>query len=600
MAARESRLKTVSELQAELANAEQIYRRVLADRDKTIRELKSQLKERDKRIKELERLVLKGASKQGGQLPKIPDIADAECTPVVVNLLGFVHRAGEVVQALRDEIAVLKGEKGRPKIRPSKLETGGQEEEEGEEEEENDNGEKAPRKRPGSKKRSKTAELEIHETVIVRPDNVPEGSRFKGYEDFTVQDLVLMTHNTRYRLQQWVTPDGKRLVGKLPACLNGGHYGPTSVSFILYQHYHAQVTQPLLLEQLREFGLDISAGQLSRILTEGKERFHEEKDEILRVGLEISHHVNVDDTGARHDGKNGYCTHIGNEMFAWFQSTDSKSRINFLELLHAGRVDYALNEDALEYMQGHKLPGYKLERLAACGKKYFEHKGEWQGALEVLGLTNQRHIRIATEGALLGSLLEYHTINPKLAILSDDAGQFRILLHALCWIHAERTINKLIGFSDEHRAAINEIRDRIWSLYQDLKAYKQAPAEDKKLELAARFDDIFTTKTCYLILNDALERIRKNKSELLLVLERPDLPLHNNLSENDIREYVKKRKISGSTRSANGRRCWDTFTSLKKTCRKNGISFWQYLYDRICGSNTVPRLSTLMQQRALE
>ena len=594
MSAWEPRFKTVPELKAELANAEQIYRRVLADRERRIRELEAQLKERDRRVKELERLVVDGASQECGALPKIPDIPEEECTPVVVNLLGVVHRGREMVQALRDEIAVLKGEKGRPKIRASRLEKGSQ----GQEEEQKDD-EKVPRKRQGSKKRSKTAELEIHETVVVSPPEVPEGSRFKGYVDFTVQEIVLRTCNTVYRLEEWVTPDGERLVGKLPAGLNGGHYGPTLVCFILYLYYHAHVTQPLLLELLRELGVDISAGQLSRIITEGKEAFHEEKDEILRVGLELSGHVNVDDTGARHDGKNGYCTHIGNEMFAWFQSTGSKSRINFLELLHAGRVDYALNEDGLEYMRVHKLPAYQLERLAECGKKYFAYKGEWEGALEVLGFIDPRHVRIATEGALLASLLE-HPINPLLVILSDDAGQFRILLHALCWIHAERTINKLIGFSDEHRKAIDEIRDRIWSLYQDLKAYKQAPAEDKKVALAARFDEIFTTETCYLALNDALERIRKNKSELLLVLERPDLPLHNNLSENDIREYVKKRKISGSTRSANGRRCRDTFTSLKKTCRKLGVSFWQYLYDRICGSNTVPRLSTLMQQRVLE
>ena len=88
------------------------------------------------------------------------------------------------------------------------------------------------------------------------------------------------------------------------------------ISFILYQHYHAHVTQPLIVGQLREFGVDISTGQLSHILTEGHERFHAEKDELLRVGLAVSNYVNVDDTGARHQGKNGYCTHIGNDLFA--------------------------------------------------------------------------------------------------------------------------------------------------------------------------------------------------------------------------------------------------------------------------------------------
>jgi len=85
-----------------------------------------------------------------------------------------------------------------------------------------------------------------------------------------------------------------------------------------------------------------------------------------------------------------------------------------------------------------------------------------------------------------------------------------------------------------------------------------------------------------------------------LVLERPDIPLHNNLSENDIREYVKRRKISGSTRSSPGRQCRDTFTSLKKTCRKHGISFWNYLQDRLKNGNMVPDLPGLISVRALE
>lgn len=96
--------------------------------------------------------------------------------------------------------------------------------------------------------------------------------------------------------------------------------------------------------------MDISSGQLNRILIEDKDIFHKEKDDILSVGLKISNYITVDDTGARHAEKNGYCTHIGNELFAWFQSTDSKSRINFLKLLRAGQMDYVINEDGLEYM----------------------------------------------------------------------------------------------------------------------------------------------------------------------------------------------------------------------------------------------------------
>jgi hypothetical protein len=520
--------------------------------------------------------------------PRIPHIPEEERTPLVVALLEIIQLQQEQIQELRDEMARLKGQKPKPKIKPSALEK----------DSEKKVGEEGKAKGRGSTQREKTAQLEIHETVIVPAENVPPGSTFKGYEDFTVQGLVVEPHNRLYRRERWQTPEGDSLVAALPDDVKGhGHFDATLHRFVLYQYHHCHVTQPLLLEQLWELGIDISAGQVNRIITEGKERFHREKDEILRVGLEISEYVNVDDTGARHQGKNGYCTHIGNETFAWFDSSHSKSRLNFLGLLRAGNKDYVLNAAAFDYMNEQKLPKAQMELLVGCEKRVFEDYGQWSAALESLGFQIERHVRIATEGALLGSIHEHGSLNADLVILSDDAGQFDVLLHALCWIHAERSIHRLVGFNDAQREALAEMRARIWEFYSELKAYKQAPDGKKKEELQQLFDEIFTTRTCYESLNQALKRIYRNKTELLLVLERPEIPLHNNASETDIREYVKKRIISGSTRSDLGRRCRDTFTSLKKTCRKLGVRFWQYLKDRVSGENSIPPLPDLMRQR---
>jgi len=519
------------------------------------------------------------------RIPGIVDIPEEDRTPLVVTLIEIIQLQQEQIQSLKDEIARLKGQKPRPKIKPSKLEKGL-----GNKEVEDVDG-----KRPGSAKRSKTSDLVIDETLVIKPDNLPAGSRFKGYQDYTVQEIVFRAYNTRFRLERWEGPKGEPILGKLPDEVVGTHYGPGLLSYVLYQYYQGHVTQPLILEQLWELGVDISAGQVNRMITEGKERFHEEKDEILRVGLEISGHINVDDTGARHKGKSGYCTHIGNELFAWFQSTDSKSRINFLKLLCGDRTEYVINAHALDYMSAQKLPRFQLERVGGCGKSVFEDESKWKAALESMGLTSELHIRIATEGALLGSIVRNGLINPELAIVSDEAGQFAVLLHALCWIHAERGINKLVGYNDAQRKALEAIRTQIWDFYAELKAYKEEPCEGKKMELEERFDEIFGTTTCYQSLNLALKRIRNNKSELLLVLDRPDIPLHNNTSERDIREYVKKRKISGSTRSDLGRCCRDTFTSLKKTCRKLKVSFWEYIKDRVSGRNTIEPLADLMR-----
>lgn len=94
--------------------------------------------------------------------------------------------------------------------------------------------------------------------------------------------------------------------------------------------------------------------------------------------------------------------------------------------------------------------------------------------------------------------------------------------------------------------------------------------------------------------------MREHKEDLLRVLEQPKVPLHNNGMESDIRGYVKIRKISGGTRSASGRRCRDTFSSLKKTCRKLGVNFWAYLKDRLRGLGNIPWLPDLLRQRAAE
>lgn len=514
---------------------------------------------------------------------QISDIPEQEQTPLVKTLLALLEQFAERIQQqdeeiayLKDEINILKGEKKRPQFKPSKMD---QNSHSGSDDPPPKGG--SPKKRAGSNKRSKKKTLKIHQTKKIAPDeSIPEGSRFKGYREFVVQELVIEAQNTCYQLERWLTPEGKYLTGKLPENINNQHFGPKLKSYILYQHHHCQTTQPLLLEQLREWNIDISSGQINQLLTSGLDKFHDEKDEILQAGLQASAYITVDDSGARHKGKNGFVTQIGNEFFGWFCSTHSKSRINFLELLRAGKQDYRLTEAAFSYMSKQRLPKEPLEKLRRHFNQSFIDKGCWQELLAKLSITQKRHQRIATEGALLASVLHYGLCDD-LVIISDDAGQFNVLLHALCWIHAERLIHKLVPLNPSHREALDRVREQIWALYGALKAYKLAPEPQEFKNIAQTFDQIFTQQTCFSTLNKALMRIDKNKEELLLVLKRPEIPLHTNGSETDIRDYVKKRKVSGGTRSDEGRRCRDTFASLKKTCRKLDTSFWQYLTTRL-------------------
>lgn len=439
----------------------------------------------------------------------------------------------------------------------------------------------------------------IHKEKTLGIDNLPEGSRFKGYEYYIVQDLIIRVSNTRYRLERWQLPNGNYRVASLPEDIQGYHFGSMLRSFIDYQYHHQGVTQPLLLQQLRDYGVDISAGEVNRLLTEKKDFFHQEKKELLWAGLSVSLYIHADDTGARHQGKNGYCTHTGNELFAWFASTGSKSRINFLELLQAGDQRYAVNAEGLDYMKAHKLPAFSLDLLKETPGEW-QSLNDWEKYLDHLSIKKSRHRQIATEGALMGCLLSRKRFNKRLKIVSDDAGQFDLFEHGLCWIHAERKINELIPLHEGHAEDIKRIRSLFWEIYALLKQYKLAPDETGlKVRIEGQFDEMCATQTSYQLLNNVLKRLKNNKLELLLVLKYPELPLHNNLSERDIREYVKKRKISGGTRSEPGRQSRDTFASLKKTCRKLKVNFWHYLLDRHRQKQEILWLPTLIQQAAL-
>ena len=194
-----------------------------------------------------------------------------------------------------------------------------------------------------------------------------------------------------------------------------------------------------------------------------------------------------------------------------------------------------------------------------------------------------------------GAIADYGFLN-KAVILSDDAGQFNIGEHALCWVHAERLIYKLNAFTDAARDAKEQIRALVWDLYKDLKAYKDKPTAGSKIKLRRQFDGIFSRKTGFVALDRLLVRLRANKAELLRVLEYPEVPLHTNGSENDIRCQVTRRKISGTTRSDQGRDCRDAFLSLTKICMKLRVSFWDYLGDRlkILPQGSVPYLPDII------
>ena len=224
----------------------------------------------------------------GVKLSKVPKLNPEDLTERETLLWQLIRELREKVGELTDEIARLKGEKEKPKIKPSRLEAKEKDSPPEADEASETSGEKnsdsqEKKKRAGSAKRKKTLELPIHEIKVIEPlQEIPTGSEFKGYQDYTVQELLIKPHNIRYRLARWKTPTGEYLKGKLPEAVGKmGHFGPILKSYLLYQYHHCHVTQPLLLTMMEDWGIDISSGQLNRILVEDKEKYHTEKQDIL-------------------------------------------------------------------------------------------------------------------------------------------------------------------------------------------------------------------------------------------------------------------------------------------------------------------------------
>jgi Transposase IS66 family len=350
----------------------------------------------------------------------------SELEALVVELIEEIADLRSMVAAQRDEIARLKGQQGRPKIKPSGMERGGEPKGGG---------------KPGKgRRRGKVTPRVTREIEVLRAAH-PPGSAFKGYEPYDVQDLVITARAVHYRRERWLTPSGETIVAPLPTGIRG-HFGPQLRRFVLMQYHQGQVTVERLVTLLQAIGVSISKRQVMRLLIDQQHDFLTETSEVLRAGLETAGWITVDDTGARHRAANAVCTQIGNDNFAWFGTTGSKSRLNFLDLLRAGHTDYVINDVALDYMRDHDLAGSLIQKLADHEQRVFADACAWKRHLGELGLAGLAvtpdPVRVASEAALWGAV-NAHGFLCDAVIVSDDAGQFDVGQHALCRVGGDVT-----------------------------------------------------------------------------------------------------------------------------------------------------------------
>ena len=480
----------------------------------------------------------------------------------IETLVADLNEAQAEIQRLRDEIARLKGEKGKPKFKancPPDPDDDHDDDDDDDSSQANGNQPRSnlkpqPDTNSGpSAPRNERIAVDREEVVKLDRSQLPADVRHRGYRDVIVQNIVFETDTVRYRLERlYSESEGEFYEASLPAALQKQRYGSELQAFVIMLYFELRVTEEKILNLLQAAGIVISAGQISNILIKKNlELFGEERKAVLRAGLQTTSYHHIDDTGGRVDGVNHYYSTLCNPYYSSFFTHRHKNHATVAGLL-------AFLEEPAE-------PG-SVNGLHAEGE--------------------------ATKQKQLG---DYVPI-----LICDDAPQFhnQTKHRGLCWVHEERHFKKLQPFFAAHQKLVADLRSEIWNYYERLKAYAAAPTEKLKQKLSADFDELFSRTTGYDELDRRSALTLRKKRELLLVLDFPEAPLDNNEAERALREYVIKRKISNGTRTDDGTKSWETFLSLLDTCRKNGVSFYDYLCDRISKSYEMPSLASLVASSA--
>lgn len=529
------------------------------------------------------------------------DIQDLEgARQAIVALLNLVEALkqenqesrGEV-QRLRDEISRLKGEQGKPEVKADKAKDKDQ------------SSEKERRKPKRWRKGGKIDQLIINreEKLYVDKSELPDDAQFKGYEETVVQDIRLTSDNVCFVKEKYYSPSQQRTyIARLPAGYVG-EFGPGVRALVVTLYYASGMTEPKIEEFLAHMGISISAGQVSNLLVKNKEAWHDEKEAVWRAGLASSNWQHMDDTGTRVNGENQHCHIVCNPLYSAYFTRAGKDRLTVIHLLQGGdSVDFLLNEQTPAWLELFKTPLWAQRQMAAWPQNQILTHIEIEALLERDGasLNDQQQARILEAAALTA----YHNQNdiPIVStLLSDDAPQFQHVTQqqALCWIHEGRHYKKLIPFVDYHRHLLEAFQTQFWDFYHQLQRYQEHPSLAEANRLRAEFDTLFSPNTGYHLLDQRIAKTLAKKERLLLLLDHPHLPLHNNPAELAVRQRVRKRDISFGPRTDDGVAAWDTFMTLNETAKKLGVNFYAYIYDRVSAAHRLPSLASLIQQRSV-
>lgn len=530
-------------------------------------------------------------------------IQDEKARQCIIQLMNIVEELSAAlrasqneVQRLRDEVNRLKGEQGKPDIKSNK-----------QSKESNDHSSEKERHKPKKhKKSSKIGKIKIDRQQVLSVDRekLPADAEFKGYEEVVVQDIEIKTANVLLMKEKYYSASaGKTYLAEVPRGYEG-EFGPGIKAMVIVYYYGCNMTEPKILELLHNAGIIISAGQLSNMVIKDKQRFHEEKDAVYKAGLSSSAWHNIDDTTTRINGKNQHCHIVCNPLYTAFFTAEHKDRLTVIDVLRNFRERvFCFNDEAERFLKEIGLSGRVMKQLKSlppdqdCSEQEFTQLLDEH--LPTLGPQQRKHIMEATVVAAYHRELGFPIVR---LIVCDDAPQFKLITAqlGLCWIHDGRHYKKLAPYLSHHRNLINEFLDSYWQYYDKLLTYKTNPTAQESALLANQFDELFSTVTGYKLLDERIAKTNANKECLLMVLQHPEIPLHNNAAELGARQRVRKRDVSFGPKTDEGKKAWDTFDTLFSTAKKLGVNFFRYIFDRITANNQIPELADLINQRALQ
>jgi len=535
-------------------------------------------------------------------LNSIQDIQQArECIVRLLNLIENLEldnrELRELVQRLRDEINHLKGEQGKPKIEPNKKQQTSSSKHSSEQE----------RCKPKQwKKGSKKDAVGVDEVRVleVAPEQLPEDAQFKGYVDVVVQDLKIRTHNILFRKEKYHSAsEGKIYLAELPRGYEG-QFGPGIKALAIVLHFGSNMTEPKMLDFFHDAGVHISAGQLSNFLIKNQAAFHAEKDAVYEAGLRSSPWQHIDDTAVRVNGQNQYCHIVCNPLYTAYFTMEKKNRLTVIDVLRSGKERlFRLNEEAFSLLAIFNLPAKVMRPLRYFPQDEELREAEFLALLEEhlpdLGPRQREQVLDAAAVAAYHAQLEFPIVR---LVICDDAPQFKLVTEelALCWIHDGRHYKKLIPCVAYHRQLLDAFSKRYWNFYDQLLAYRENPTPEDRSRLEEEFDELFSTVTGYEALDERIAKTKAKKWFLLMVLDHPEIPLHNNPAELGARMRVRQRDVSFATYTEDGTKASDTFTTLVATAKKLGVSFYEYIYDRVSGAHEMPSLAELITEKAKE